>query len=151
MTPALRALRLLAAIVTLCAVVLLANRWHASRALDSARARNEALGLRLDLSILAREPASEARAALRSADETCNAIGALAVERHSAEGAAGPGSEDRLDELGWDEAYRAASALEAAATAFLASTVPGTFFQKVENGAWHRIPPRPAALATLLV
>jgi len=123
MTPVLRALSLVAAIVALCAVGLLVNRWHASRALDSARARSEALGLRLDPAAIAREQVPEARATVLAAEDLCVAIDARAAARDDAEMAAGEYSADRLDALTRDEAYRDAEALEAAATRFLAAGV----------------------------
>jgi len=123
MTPALRALRLSAAILALFALGLLANRWHASRALDSARAQSEALGSRLDPAVIAREQAPEARATLLAAEDLCVAIDARAGARYDAEMAAGGYSAERLDAVTRDEAYRDAEALEAAATRFLAAGV----------------------------
>jgi hypothetical protein len=129
----MRALRLLTAILALSAVILLANRWHASRALDSACARSAALGLRLDQTRLAHERAPEARAALLAAHDACNAIGERALERYEAESAPDEYSEERLDALTRDESHRDAAALESAAIRFLAAGVlerPGEILRR---------------------
>jgi hypothetical protein len=122
--PVLRALRLLAAFVALVAIALVANRWHASRALDAARARSEALGLRIDPTEIADELSPEARAVVLAARETCDEISDRAHERYFARQASGAGTEDDVDALTRDEAHRDAAVLEAAAIRFLAAEVP---------------------------
>lgn len=143
MTPALRALRLVAAILALCAVGLLANRWHASRAFDSARARSAALGLRIDLAALPHERSPEARAALLAAHDTCNTIGERGIARYEAEGMPVEHSEERLDALTREEAHREAEAVEAAAMRFLAagaSEEPGEILRRELSTAADGIP-----------
>jgi hypothetical protein len=134
--PILRALRLLVAFLALVAIALVANRWHASRALDAARARSEALGLRFDPAGLASEVPPEARAALLTADELCAAIGDRAWARYGAEANPGEHDDERIAALTGEEALKDGEALEAAATRFLAAGAmeePGALWRELES------------------
>lgn len=121
--PLLPALRMGLALAACIALALALSRWQASRALDAARARTEALGLRLEPATLSRRHTAEALAALREADQLCTAIDDSVHHRIRSEHPTGDYDEAIADAIAADEAARAIDALVATAERFLAADV----------------------------
>jgi hypothetical protein len=146
MGPAFRALRLALVLLALSAIVLVANRWHAARALDAARARTDALGLGFDQTLLERDLEPDVCAALLAARNLTDAIGERAGARYDAEMAPRDVSLERLDALTREEAYKEGAALQETATRFLALDVPeqpeAELWREFQSGAGDGSEPR---------
>lgn len=83
--PLLRTLQLCGGVLALLTFALLGSRWHATRALDTARARTEALGLRLDTDTRESPRTPEVEAAIAEAWRVSRAIDDAAARRYEAE------------------------------------------------------------------
>jgi hypothetical protein len=115
-----RALHLCASLVVCLTLALLASRWQATRALDAARGRTEALGLRLDTDTRELPRAPVVEAAIAEAWRVCRAIDDATGQRYDAEHGSSVYDEAAYDALLREEAGRASEELMVAVERYLA-------------------------------
>jgi hypothetical protein len=115
-----RALHLCASLVVCLTLALLASRWQATRALDAARGRTEALGLRFDTDTRELPRAPVVEAAIADAWRVCRAIDDATGQRYDAEHGSSVYDEAAYDALLREEAGRASEELMVAVERYLA-------------------------------
>jgi hypothetical protein len=137
-----RALHLCASLVVCLTLALLASRWQATRALDAARGRTEALGLRFDTDTRELPRAPVVEAAIADAWRVCRAIDDATGQRYDAEHGSSVYDEAAYDALLREEAGRASEELMVAVERYLAVGAAPRRLALPYGGARRRGSPR---------